>query len=190
MKGLSAEDQRWSQRFPRLFQPQPFTWGDVADARLRIHFSRSTPPDELISNVKVIGRCGQGIVVFETDQGWRNVPGGTREPGESLLAAAGREVREEVGGEITGELIWLGAFRVDHSAVGRYQPHLPYPISYWAYVIAGLTLVEQPTNPLDGEQVTSVHVLPFAEAIEWLSVFDDGPLLDVVRLARELVSEA
>ena len=186
MNGLSVEDHLWSDRFPRLFWSQPFTWGGIADARLQIHFSRSTPPDELISNVKVIGRCGSGIVVFETDQGWRSVPGGTREPGESLLAAADREAREEVGGQIMGELTWLGAFRVDHSAVGPHRPHLPYPISYWAYVLADLTLVQEPTNPSDGEQVTSVHVLPVAEAIEWLSVFDDGPLLDVVKVAHEL----
>lgn len=190
MNGLSAEDLTWSQRFPRLFRPQPFTWGDVANSRLQIRFSRSSVPDELISNVKVIGRCGAGIVVFETAQGWRSLPGGTREPGESLLAAAGREAWEEVGGEVSGELTWLGAFRVDHSAVGRHRPHLPYPISYWAYVIADLTLVEQPANPVDGEQVTSVHVFPLPEAIEWLSVFDDGPLLDVVKLARELGLEA
>lgn len=46
--------------------------------------------------------------------------------------------------------------------------------------------MQEPTNPSDGEQVTSVHVLPVTEAIEWLSVFDDGPLLDVVKLARAL----
>jgi 8-oxo-dGTP diphosphatase len=184
--GLSVEDRRWSERFPRLFREQPFTWGGIADSRLQIHFSRSEPADELISNVKVIGRCDHRIVVFETDQGWRSVPGGTREPGESLRAAADRETREEVGGQIVGELTWVGAFRVDHSAVGPHRPHLPYPISYWAYVIAELELLHEPTNPFAGEQVTAVHALPAAEAIEWLSVFDDGPLLDVVKLANEL----
>lgn len=184
--GLSVEDRWWSERFPRLFRAQPFTWGGIADARLQIHFSLSAPPDELISNVKVIGRCDSGIVVFETHEGRRSVPGGTREPGESLQAAADREAREEVGGQIAGELTWVGAFQVDHSAVGPYRAHLPYPISYWAYVVADLNLVHEPTNPSDGEQVTSVHVLPVAEAIEWLSVFDDGPLLDVVKLAHEL----
>lgn len=40
------------------------------------------------------------------------------------------------------------------------------------------------------EQVTveavDAHRADGTEAIEWLSVFDDGPLLDVVKLAREL----
>ncbi|WP_420113048.1 NUDIX hydrolase [Pseudactinotalea sp.] len=180
------DERRWSERFPGLFRSRPFTWGDIADERLRIQFSLAVPPDELISNVKVIGRCGDGVVVFETTQGWRNLPGGTREPEESLAETAARETQEEVGGRIVGELTWLGAFRVDHSAAGRHRPHLPWPISYWAYVVADVELVGEPTNPPDGEVVTSVLILPGAQAIEWLSVFDDGPLLDVVRLADEL----
>lgn len=183
---LSEEDRRWSERFPSLFQSRPFSWGGIADDRLQIQFSQSKPPDELVSNVKVIGRYNGGVVVFETDQGWRSVPGGTREFGESLYVAANREAREEVGGLIVGDLTWLSAFRVDHSAVGPYRSHLPYPISYWAYIVADLELVQEPTNPSDGEQVTSVRVFPAPEAIEWLSVFDDGPLLDVVKLAHEL----
>lgn len=74
--------------------------------------------------------------------------------------------------------------------MGPYRPHLPYPISYWAYVLADLQLEQEPTNPTDGEQVTAVHVLPATEAIQWLSVCDDGPLLEVVRLAHELGVEA
>lgn len=183
---VSAEDRRWQAEFPNLFRAQPFGWGGIGDSRLQIEFSRSVPPDELISNVKVIGRCGAGVVVFETDQGWRNVPGGTREAGETIVEAADRELYEEVGGHLKGPLEWVGAFRVDHSLADPYRPHLPFPISYWAYAAADVELVADPTNPDDGEQVTAVQVLPIDEAIEFLSVFDDGPLLDVVKLARAL----
>lgn len=187
---IVAEDRQWRDRFPNLYRAQPFSWGGTGDRRLQIQFSRQVPPDELISNVKVVGRCAGGVAVFETDQGWRNVPGGSREPGETLVETADRELYEEVGGRIKGPLEWIGAFRVDHSVAGPYRPHLPFPISYWAYTTADIELVAQPTNPEDGEQVTSVQVLPFDEAVEFLSVFDDGPLLDAVKLARALELDA
>ena len=187
---ISGEDRRWRGRFPNLYRAQPFSWGGMGDRRLQIQFSRQVPPDALISNVKVIGRCDGGVAVFETEQGWRSVPGGTREPGETLAEAADRELYEEVGGRLKGPLKWVGAFRVDHSDAGPYRPHLPFPISYWAYTSADIDLVAPPTNPEDGEQVTAVHVLPLDEAIDFLSVFDDGPLLDAVKLARALELDA
>lgn len=187
---ISAEDRRWRGRFPNLYRAQPFSWGGIGDSRLQIQFSRQVPPDELISNVKVIGRCDGGVAVLETEQGWRSVPGGTREPGETLAEAADRELFEEVGGRLRGPLEWVGAFRVDHSVAGPYRPHLPFPISYWAYTSADINLVAQPTNPEDGEQVIAVEVLPMDEAIHFLSVFDDGPLLDAVKLARALELDA
>lgn len=183
---MSADDRRWRARFPNLYRAQPFSWGDTGDSRLQIQFSRQVPPEELISNVKVIGRCDGGVVVFETEQGWRNVPGGTREPGETVVETAGRELYEEVGARLKGPLEWVGAFRVDHSVAGPYLPHLPFPIGYWAYTSADVDLVTQPTNPEDGEKVTAVRVLPIDEAIDFLAVFDDGPLLDAVKLARAL----
>lgn len=43
-----------------------------------------------------------------------------------------------------------------------------------------------PSNPEDGENVVQVQVLPPTEAIDYLAVFDDGPLTDVVRLAHAM----
>lgn len=93
---------------------------------------------------------------------------------------------EEAGGHITSPLEWIGAFKVDHTATGRYRPHSPFPISYWAFVAADVVLDSEPTSPPDGEQVTSVRELPVEDAIKFLSVFDAGTTLDVVRLAQRL----
>lgn len=49
-------------------------------------------------------------MVFETDQGWRSVPGGTREPGETIAETADRELYEEVGAHLKGPIDWVGAF--------------------------------------------------------------------------------
>jgi 8-oxo-dGTP diphosphatase len=179
-------DEPWARQFPALFRSQPFQWGGIGDRRLQISFSRAVPADDLISNVKIIARCGRGIVVIETADGWRSLPGGTREPDEAWEMTAARELAEETGGRLVGAFDWIGAFEVDHSSTGRYRPHLPFPISYWAYVAADVELGSAPSNPIAGEQVTAVQVLPVEEAIEYLAVFDSGPTLDIIRLARRL----
>jgi len=41
---------------------------------LLIEFTVDLPADELISNVKIVDRHQLGLVVIETDQGWRSLP--------------------------------------------------------------------------------------------------------------------
>lgn len=57
---------RWQERFPKLFERSAFEWGGVASGDLDIQFSLELPPDELVSNVKVIGRTAGGVVVCES----------------------------------------------------------------------------------------------------------------------------
>jgi 8-oxo-dGTP diphosphatase len=174
---------RWQERFPGLFARSAFQWGGVAPGDLEIQFSLELPPDELVSNVKVIGRAAGGVVVCESDQGWRFLPGGTREAGEAVAETARRELLEEAGASIVGGLNWIGAFEVNNPRSKPYRPHLPHPVSYWLYVVGDVALENRPTNPADGEAVTDVRTLPPAEAVEYLADFDNGPLTDVLRLA-------
>jgi 8-oxo-dGTP diphosphatase len=183
---MAIMSQRWAAEYPELFTPSSFAWGGLGDHRLEIEFTLEEPPDALVANVKVIGRTSTGIVVCGTDQGWRMLPGGTREPGETIAETASRELYEEAGGVITGPLTWVGAFRVDALKTEPYRPHLPYPISYWLYVAVDVELRARPTNPADGENVTSVVTLPATDAIEYLAGFDDGPLTSILRLAVDM----
>jgi 8-oxo-dGTP diphosphatase len=177
---------RWQERFPELFARSAFEWGGVASGDLEIQFSLELPPDELVSNVKVIGRAGGGVVVCETDQGWRFLPGGTREAGEAVAETARRELLEEAGASIVGGLDWIGAFEINDPSSSPYRPHLPHPVSYWLYGVGDVVLERRPTNPVDGEAVTEVLALPPTEAVEYLACFDNGPLTDVLRLAIDL----
>jgi 8-oxo-dGTP diphosphatase len=115
---------RWQERFPKLFARSAFEWGGVASGDLEIQFSLELPPDELVSNVKVIGRVDGGVVVCESDQGWRFLPGGTRESGEAVTETARRELLEEAGASIVGSLDWIGAFEVNNPRSSPYRPHL------------------------------------------------------------------
>jgi 8-oxo-dGTP diphosphatase len=174
---------RWQEHFPKLFARSAFEWGGVASGELDIEFSLELPPDELVSNLKIIGRAAGGVVVCQNDRGWRFLPGGTREAGEAVAETARRELLEEAGASIVGPLDWIGAFKVNDPRSEPYRPHLPHPVSYWLYAVGDVALDGRPTNPADGEAVTEVHTLPPAEAVNYLAAFDNGQLTDVLRLA-------
>jgi 8-oxo-dGTP diphosphatase len=181
--GKDVAVNRWQERFPQLFARSAFEWGGVASGDLEIQFSLALPPDELVSNVKVIGRAAGGVVVCQSDQGWRFLPGGTREAGEAVTETARRELLEEAGASIVGGLHWIGAFEVNNPRSRPYRPHLPHPVSYWLYVVGDVTFEGGPTNPADGEPVIEVLTLPPPEAVNYLAAFDNGQLTDVLRLA-------
>jgi 8-oxo-dGTP diphosphatase len=175
--------QTWAERFPALFAPAVWEWGD-----LDVRYSMEEPPDELISNIHVIGRTDGGIVVCGNDLGWRFLPGGTRELHEPIEETARRELLEEAGARIVGPLTWLGAHRADHRRPAPYRPHLPHPVSYWLNAVADVVVDQPPTNPPDGEQVVEVLVLPPDEAITYLDAHDgnDGVMGNIVRLAQAM----
>ncbi|TCM45841.1 NUDIX domain-containing protein [Kribbella sp. VKM Ac-2568] len=173
--------QTWVEQFPELFAPAFWEWGE-----LDVRFTTEQPPDELVSNVHVVGRTEGGVVVCANDLGWRFLPGGTREPDELIHETARRELLEEAGARITGPLTWIGAHRADHRRPEPYRPHLPHPVSCWINVVADVVIEDAPTNPPDGEQVTEVLVLPPDAAIAYLDEHPDGVMGNVVRLAQAM----
>ena len=170
----------WHERFPELFAPGHWAWGE-----LDVSFSLERPPEHLVSNVHVIARCGGRVIVCANDLGWRFLPGGTREPDESIPATAERELREEAGASLRGDLSWIGAYRARHRRPQPYRPHLPHPVGYWLYAAADVAIDGSPTNPSDVEQVTEVRLLPPAAAADYLAEFD-GTSAQLVRLAQAL----
>ncbi|MGW7681277.1 NUDIX domain-containing protein [Kribbella sp. NPDC054772] len=173
--------QPWSDRFPELFTSGYWEWGD-----LDVRYTLEEPQDELISNVHVVCRTAGGIVVCANDLGWRFLPGGTREPGETIEQLVEGELLEEAGARLTGPMTWLGAHRADHRRPAPYRPHLPHPVSYWANFVADAVIEQEPTNPEDGEQVTDVLVLPPDEAATYLEGQPDGVMGPIVRLAQAM----
>lgn len=169
--------QPWAKRFPSLFAR---TY--VAYACADVAYASERPADELVSRLHLVARTVGGVVVCVSDLGWRFLPGGTREPGETLIELAERELMEEAGARRTGALVWLGGHRADRRLPEPFRPHLPHPTSFWSYAVTDVVVDTPPSNPPDGEQVTEVLVLPAAEAADFIAVHDSVHA-DVVRLA-------
>lgn len=171
-------DIPWRRRFPRLFTSRYVDYAD-ADAI----FTTSTAPESLISRLHLVALTGAGnVVVCESDLGWRFMPGGRREPRESVRDLASRELSEEAGARLVTEPVVFGGFEATSRRAEPYRPHLPHPRAFWAYAGARVEVTGCPTSPPDGEQIVAVHELAPVEAIRFLRSHDEHEA-DVLALA-------
>jgi 8-oxo-dGTP diphosphatase len=116
------------------------------------------PPQHLIGNVNIVPFVGEDAVVLRVASGYPEIPGGTREPGESYFDALHRELREEAGADLVTWTL-LGAYRCHSVASEPYRPHLPHPDFYRVVGFGEIALVGQPTNPAGGEEVVEVSIM-------------------------------
>lgn len=178
---MQGDDDRWRMRFPDLFRDD---YVDYADCRTR--YTTEGAPEELVSRLHLVAVTNESkIVVCRSAQGWRFLPGGTREPGESLYDLARRELMEEAGALLQGGLRYFSAHVADSQRDQPYLPHLPHPRAYWAYAIADVRVVGAPINPIDGETVVEVLALPPPAAAAYLERHDPVHA-DVVRHAEAM----
>ena len=158
---------------------RPRTFGDGA---ITVEYRRGLVPSAMVSNVRVVpftddGRC---VLVRSAEWGWM-IPGGTREPGESPLETAVREMREETGGVLLS-FRPIGADWCESSGP-PYRPHLPHPKFCFVYGWGEIELDGDP-EPVDGGE-TIVEVTPFRidEAITLFLERGDQDAAAIVRLA-------
>ena len=119
-------------RDPRLLdlldQSAPVAVTDVTWARpIRIgtHLGHYELPDELITSVRCLVRVeGQVVVCTNVDGRTEVLPGGRREPGETLTETVCREVHEETGFVLRSDsLAMLGFLHLFNKG----EPNPPYP---------------------------------------------------------------
>jgi 8-oxo-dGTP pyrophosphatase MutT (NUDIX family) len=101
------------------------TWPDGHEFQLESYFTSVMPPFELITSVRAIVVRDGGVLVFDDDVGPHVIPGGRVEPGESALVTLRRELREEIGCEISGDALLMGFIRFHH--LGAEPPGYGYP---------------------------------------------------------------
>ncbi|MEV0457049.1 NUDIX hydrolase [Catellatospora methionotrophica] len=151
---MSADD-----RFPLLFAPQRWEWAGV-DCR----FSTAAPADRLVTNVHVVGFAGDRVVLCRDARDVWFLPGGTREPGETVAECAARELREEAGAVLRGPLHVIGAHHAVSDRPAPYRPHQPHPEMAWLWCYAEVSVEHPPVNPDDGETVLEVRAHPLDDA--------------------------
>ena len=174
-------DDFWSARFPDLFREG---YVDYADCRVRYTTELASP--ELVSRLHLVAVTPAAeIVVCRSKEEGRFLPGGTREPKESLRELAQRELAEEAGAELVGEVRCFAAHVADSRRERPFRPHMPHPRTLWAYAVVDVRIVGEPTNPADGERVAEVLELPVAQAVAYLGE-DDRVGADVVRHAQAM----
>lgn len=174
-------DSGWATRFPDLFAET-----HVGYANARVSFTTEPAESDDTNRLHVVAVTGAGeVVVCRSAEEWRFLPGGTREPGESVAALAARELLEEAGCALISEPRFLARHVAVTVNAQPFRPHLAHPTSSWSYAIARVEVRSQPTNPTDGEHVVEVLSLPAREAADWLRVHDDTHA-DVVLLAEAM----
>jgi len=174
---VSADD--WSARVPRLFAP-----AGVDYANVDLGFTTGPFDDPLVSRLHLVAITNPGeLIVCTTVQDWRFLPGGTREPEESLPELVVRELLEEAGAvPVDDELILFGAHVADSRDPEPWRPHLAFPRALWAYGACRAEITGPPTCPPDGEQIVDVLTMPAEDAVEFMETTDQM-MADAVRLA-------
>jgi 8-oxo-dGTP diphosphatase len=174
--------EEWAARFPQLFRRsrRPYANADL-------EFRLGTPSDEQVSRLHVVALDPDGLVVVcRSAEEWRFLPGGRREPGETLAELCRRELREEAGCAVIGVPGPVFAYQQATSREPEpYRAHFTHPVSAWAYAVARVEVTGPPTNPHDGESVVEVQRLPVDDASAWLRVHDPEHA-DVVLLAAAM----
>lgn len=178
LRHVNTSPTDWSRRFPRLFED---SYVDYAAAR--ISYAGGAAPEHLVTRLHIVAVTkGAEVVVCRSAQGGRFLPGGTREPGESLIDLAKRELAEEAGAALSGALVHFSSHRADSELDKPYRSHFPHPRAYWGYAVGRVRVTGPPSNPPDGEQVVEVLTLPPGEAADYLA--EEDPLhADVLRHA-------
>lgn len=150
-----------ADRYPLLHQPDRWEW-----AKITMRFSSQLPDDDLVVSTHVVAFVDDEVLLCQdAESGVWFLPGGTREPGESVETSLDRELMEEAGARLLGRFRRLGAHVGVSEATGPYRPHLPYPRQAWLWGWADAEIVGPPTAPAEGEAISDVGHFPVAEAV-------------------------
>ncbi len=163
-------------RYPDLFGPG--RWGPVS---WTFRLIEAEPCDADVANVTVVPYTASGWVVLGLGGGRPEVPGGTREPGESIEATLRRELMEEAGATLES-FKPFGVWDCVSTAEAPYRPHLPHPRFQRLVGVGRVELVTTPTIG-DGEDVVEVVTVSLEEAQGRFRAIGRGDLADLYGLA-------
>jgi 8-oxo-dGTP diphosphatase len=160
---------------------QPVAWGAVTS-----RFCLDQPQHELVSNIHVVPFVGSNCVFCDTAQSGLEMPGGTIEPGESMISALARELREEIGATLLRSKVFA-YWDCRSSADKPYRPYIPHPLFHVAIGWAEVTIVGPPERQdgVNAEDIIEVMVIPVEEAISRFEAAGKCAVAAIYKLAAQ-----
>jgi hypothetical protein len=147
--------------------------GGEVPLRVSAYHTNVDLPDELITSVRCIVRVGDSVVCCENGDARHPWPGGRREPGESYMDTAVREVHEETGWVVEpAGARYVGWLHLEHLAPRREGYVYPYPDFLQLILCAR---AERRTGGADADWSDtegyegSSRLLGVDEAVDWTS---------------------
>ncbi len=139
--------------------------------RQRTYLCPTLPPDELISSARAVLLRGNEVMLIRDHRDEPYIiPGGRREPGETVLETLQREMREETGWSVRDTAV-IGCVHFQHLGPKPAGYPYPHPHFFWAIFAAQVDSFDAAAIE-DDFYVTSASFKPIREVATWN--LDDG----------------
>lgn len=166
--------------YPKL--SKEICWGPIS---AKFELNKPSLDEGLISNVSLIPFIADKCVVMQINNKVWELPGGTLEPSENWYDAISRETMEELGAELINFNIF-GAFYCTSSSENPYRSHIPHPNFIRIVGYGEVAIIDKPSNPADGENVTKVEVVDIQEAIRRFENIGRHDIAELYKMADQM----